>query len=339
MKYGILNFSTETTVEDEIIGGESIQCFKCKSEDDLPDSISRLEACMVWHELQVTKTTIDRLKNCKVIVCVGVGFNNVDTKYAGSAGIPVVNIPDYGTNDVADHTFALLLSLCRKITTYNSKLKENPALNWDVSLGGVIHRLTNAKLGIAGLGRIGTAVAGRAKAFGMDVSFYDPYIPDGYDKSLNIKRFSDLKSMFAVSDYICIHTPLTDETYHMIGAEVLESAKTGITLINTARGAIVDLDAVYNSLKSGKLGTFASDVMEIEPPENANPLIRAFSKGEPWLDGRMILTPHSAFYAVESRHEMREKAARQMWNAVNGIPLRNCVNKEYLITSGGVIHG
>ncbi|GHV14494.1 hypothetical protein AGMMS49938_10710 [Fibrobacterales bacterium] len=355
MRYGILNFTTEPDVERTVIDNEPIQCFNAINENDLPNSIAELEACMVWYKLKVTKTTIDRLKNCKVIVCVSVGFNNVNIEYAGSAGIAVVNVPDYGTNDVADHAFALLLAQCRKITTYNTKLKENVVSNWDVAQGGEIRRLTGAKIGIVGLGRIGTAVAMRAKAFGMDVSFYDPYKPDGYDKSLNIRRFGNLKSIFADSDYISIHTPLTAETHHIIDEKILSVAKPGITIINTARGGVVDLDSIYRGLKSDVIKAFAADVLEVEPPNKVRPcrlvgtddllasssestkvisedtaLIKAFYEKEPWIDGRVILTPHAAYYSVEGEREIREKAAKQMLNAVNGIPLRNCVNKEFL---------
>lgn len=330
-RYGILNFSTDTEVESKIIHDEHIHCYQCCHEDDLPDSISGLEACMVWHEITLSKKTLDRMKKCKIIVCVGVGYNNIDIKYAGQLGIVVVNIPDYGTNDVADHTLALLLSMCRKINVYNSKLLENPVDNWNPGIGGEIRRITGTILGIAGLGRIGSAVAIRAKSFGMSISFYDPYIPDGYDKVLNVNRCSSLNELFETSDYVSVHTPLTAETKYFINAGVINNCKEGLTLINTARGAIIDLDAVYVALKENRLKAFASDVMPDEPPDENHPFFISYRNKESWIDGRVILTPHAAFYAVESRYEMRIKSAQQMQNAVKGIPVRNCVNRDYLI--------
>jgi len=333
MKYGILDYSEECSVEREVITEGEIICYKSKSEDGLPDSIKELDAVMLWHNIYVSKKTIDRLSKCKIIVRVGAGFDNVDCEYAGKLGIPVANTPDYGTNDVADHTMALFLCLCRSIVAYNGALMSDPFNNWRPEIGGEINRLTGREFGIIGLGRIGTSVAFRAKAFGMNVSFYDPYINDGYDKALNITRSDSLEALISECDYISIHTPLTEETNGLINSNVIRKFKHGCILINTSRGKVVDLDAVYEGLRSDTLRAFGADVLEEEPPDIQHPLLAAYKNREKWLDGRMVLTPHSAFYAIQSRYEMRKKAAILMFNATNSIPIRNCINKPFLLHS------
>lgn len=331
MKFGVLDYLTEAGVEAEILGPEAeVICYACNDEKQLPDEISELIAVMLWHNITVTAETLLRLKSCRAIVRVGVGYDNVDGVFAGELGIPVVNIPDYGTNDVADHTLALLLSVSRRLLAYASAIQEDPVRGWNPAVGGDLHRLTDATLGIVGLGRIGTAVALRAKAFGMAVAFYDPYLPDGFDKSLQVKRFNSLTELVGVSDFLSVHAPLTEETHSMINADVLACCKPGMTLINTARGKIVSLDAIYEGLMNGRLRAFAADVLEAEPPVPAHPLIAAYVSREAPLNGRIMLTPHASFYAHETHYEMRVKSAVQMQRAARGIPLSNCVNSLHL---------
>jgi phosphoglycerate dehydrogenase-like enzyme len=331
MKFGILDYLTEASVEAEILGPNAeVKCFVCRDERQLPDEISELTSVMLWHTIAITAETLGKLGSCRAIIRVGVGYDNVDGICAGELGIPVVNIPDYGTNDVADHTFALLLSLNRKLLSYDAAIRKDPVAGWNPDVVTDVHRLTNATLGIVGLGRIGTAVALRARAFGLAVAFYDPYLPDGYDKALQVQRYDSLNELVLATDFLSLHAPLTEETEFMINSEVLKSCKPGMTLINTARGRIISLDAVYEGLTSGRLRAFAADVLESEPPNPKHPLVRAYTRREPSLDGRILLTPHAGFYAQESRHEMRVKSATQMLRAAQGLPLRNCVNINHL---------
>ena len=196
MKFGILDYLTEATVEQEVLGSEAqIKCFVCTDESQLPDEISTLTALMVWHTVTLTSKTLRRLDACRAIIRVGVGFDNVDCVSAGELGIPVVNIPDYGTNDVADHALSLLLAANRKLLVYDEAIRRDPVSGWDPDIAIDARRLTNSTLGIVGLGRIGMAVAMRAKAFGMQVMFYDPYLPDGYDKALQMQRCDSLEEM------------------------------------------------------------------------------------------------------------------------------------------------
>lgn len=332
MKVGILDYSTEDEIERKVLGPEpEIILYQAENEAELPDSIGELDAVLVWHHVQVTKDVIDRLKNCKCIIRIGTGYDSVDYPYAGRMGIPVLNVPDYGTEDVAEHALALMLSLNRSIPVYQNRLLEDIQGNWVAALGGYIPRISGKVMGIAGLGRIGTAMSVRARGMGMQVLFYDPYVPDGYDKAVCCKRSESLEELFAGSDFVSLHTLLTEETEGMINDRVLAHCKENLMLINTSRGKVVQNQAVYHALKSGKLRAFAADVLEVEPPDpEHDELIRAYVNQEEFIQNRMLLTPHSAFYAQESRYEMRYKAAEAVKRLTDGLPLRNCVNKEYL---------
>ncbi|MFD6094877.1 C-terminal binding protein [Nocardiopsis flavescens] len=338
MKFGIMDDAYEPDIERQQLDSEDdIICYGATSEDNLPDSISELDAVLLWHHLSLTSRTIDRLKKCKVIVRAGVGYDSVDCRRSGEQGIPVVNIPDYGTNDVADHCLSLILAIARALPRYHDALSKNLVENWRPDIGGSIHRITGARLGIVGFGRIGIAVAARARAFGMHIEYFDPNLPDGYDKALQVERAMTLEELFSRSDFVTVHAPLTDETRGLIDRNILRLAKPGLVLVNTARGAIVDLDAVYDALHVGQMKAFAADVLECEPPSTDYRLIRALQDREEWCQGRVLLTPHSAFYAEESRQELREKAAVQMKNAAAGRALQNCVNREFLVNSRSLI--
>jgi len=332
MKAGILDYSTEAEVERKVLGKDAeIRLYQAEQEQELPDDISELDAVLVWHHIQVTKGLIDRLTNCKCIIRIGTGYDSVDYKYAGERGIPVLNVPDYGTEDVAEHAMALMLALNRSITVYQNKLLDDIQNNWVAAIGGYIPRISGKTMGIVGLGRIGTAMAMRAKGMGMKVIFYDPYIPDGYDKAVQCLRVDSLEELFGRSDFVSLHTLLTEETEGMINSDILGCCKKGLMLINTSRGKVVKNDAVYNALKNGKLRAFAADVLEQEPPEpEKDQLIRAYVNQESFIRNRMLITPHAAFYAEESRYEMRYKAAEAVKRMADGLPLKNCVNKAYL---------
>ena len=338
MKFGILDDAYDPDVEREQLAPEDeVICYGATREEGLPDSVAELDGVLLWHRLTLTAHTSDRLDNCKVIVRAGVGYDSVDCLAAGQKGIPVINVPDYGTNDVADHCMSLLLASVRSLPRYHQALSDDLVANWRPEVGGSIRRLSGACLGIVGLGRIGTAVAMRAKAFGVQVSFFDPYVPDGYDKSLQCERLASIEQLFSESDLVSIHAPLTDETRSLVDAKLLKAAKPGLILVNTARGGIVSLDAVYQALRIGHLKAFAADVLECEPPTVDYPLIRAVQAHEEWCQGRVLLTPHAAFYAEESRRELREKAALQLRRAATGQPTRNCVNREFLVNPRAVL--
>jgi len=282
------------------------------------------DAILAWHELQFTADIVRKLKKCKVIVRVGVGFDNIDLETAGEMGIPVCNVPDYGTNDVADHALGLMLTLARGIIAFNTSIRESN--DWDWGTAGELRRLSGSTLGIIGLGRIGTAFAMRAQALGMKVLFYDPYIPDGQDKALQVTRCFELQELLVSSDIVTIHTPLTEETRKMVNHDFLASMRKDSILVNTARGAIVVLDDLEEALRSNHLRAAGFDVLPVEPPDFSHPLLKSWRAHEPWIADRLVLTPHSAFYNRESYVEMREKAAIEARRVLEGKPPRNMVS-------------
>jgi lactate dehydrogenase-like 2-hydroxyacid dehydrogenase len=271
-----------------------------------------------------------RMARCRIFVTPSVGFDKVDGEYWGRRGVPVCNVPDYGTQEVADHAIALMLDLMKGITFHTRELKADPKGNWRPALNPFGRRLSVCTFGIVGLGRIGTAAALRAKAFGMDVVFYDPYLENGCDLALGIRRAHSLAELFGQSDVVSLHLPLSAETRELIDAEVLAHSKPGLILVNTARGPLVDLDALHDALREGKVQAAGLDVLPDEPADPAHPLIRAWAADEPWIDHRLVLTPHSAFFTPESVHDMRYKGGEVAMAYLRDGRLQNCVNRAFL---------
>lgn len=276
------------------------------------------------------KETIQQLESCRILVVPAVGFNTVDVELWSSLGIAVCNTPDYGTREVADHAIALMLALSKGITFHNEELRLDPISNWRPALNPFGQRLSTQTLGILGLGRIGTATALRAKSFDMDIAFYDPYIPNGFDQSLGVRRVNTLEELFSQSDIVSIHTPLTEETYKLINADVLAHAKQGMTIINTARGPIIDLDALFEAMKQDTVLAAGLDVLPKEPADTNSPLINAWVSREPWLNHRLIVTPHSAFCTPQSMFDMRALPAKTAMRFLRDNVLENCINASLL---------
>jgi C-terminal binding protein len=175
--------------------------------------------------------------------------------------------------------------------------------------------------GIVGMGRIATAVALRAKAFNFRVMFYDPYLPNGVELGLGIHRAKTLEELLRQTDTLSVHTPLTSETRGMLGLNQLSSLPKGAVVVNTARGPIVDIDALATLLKNGHLSGVGIDVIPVEPPVEPVPeLLRAYRAREPWTIGRLIITPHSAFYTPQAWDDIRSKGAETMAAALLGKP-------------------
>lgn len=270
------------------------------------------------------------IPRCRVFVTPKVGFDNIDLEKWGRHGIPVCNVPDYGTQDVADHAMGLLLGLMKGINRYDNRLRADVEGGWRATDHPLALRLSIAKIGIVGLGRIGTAMALRCKAFGMDVSFHDPDKPNGSDLALGIRRHDSLEALFAESDVVSLHVPLTSETRNLVDAELLSHARPGQVLINAARGEVVDVDALFEALKSGVIGGAGLDVLPREPADPTHPLIAAWSKEEPWIADRVIITPHSAFYTPQSLFDMRTRGITVALKYLRTGRLENCVNREFL---------
>lgn len=277
----------------------------------------------------ISPETVALMDRCRIVSQAGVGFNHIDIVACAERGIPVCNAPDYGTEEVADHAVTLAMCLVRGIVAYDAKLRSRQ-IGWAARDQKTIRRSRGMRFGILGLGRIGTAAALRARAFGFEVAFFDPYLAPGAEKSFGFVRCETLDALMSSCDIISVHTPLTPETSEIVGAASLTQAKPGLLLVNTSRGGTMDLDAVEGALRDGRLGGAALDVLPQEPIAYSNPLIAAFEASEDWLDGRLIITPHAAFYSPDSVIDMRRIATENVVNYLRDGRLRSCVNADLL---------
>jgi len=313
-------------IERRILGElADVVALDASSEDDLAGRVDDARAIMLYHLLPITARSIARLKQCKLIVRCGVGFDNVDYRLAREHGIDVANVPDYGTEEVADSAIGMLLSLTRGISFLNSRLRDRVG-DWSYAQGVPVWRLRGRVFAVVGLGRIGSAAALRAKSLGMDVAFYDPYAPDGRDKSLGVRRVEDFGVLLGQAHVLSLHCPLTPQTRHLIDAAAIAKMPRGSFLVNTARGAIVDTGALPAALASGHLAGAGIDVLEAEPPPPDHPLVVAWRNPEHPAYHRLLLNPHSAFYSEEGLQDMRIKGSEACRRALLGLPLRNVVN-------------
>jgi D-3-phosphoglycerate dehydrogenase/C-terminal binding protein len=312
--------------EESILGDlATVESLDVTSEEQMWGRVEDADAIMVYHTLKVTRATIERLKHCKLIVRCGVGYDNVDYVFAKSRGIPVANVPDYGTEEVADSAIGLMLALTRGIAYQNAFLRPDDT-HWHFSHVVPLRRLRGRTFAVLGLGRIGSAAAVRAKALGMDVIFYDPYKPDGYDKALGVRRVESLQELLSQAFVLSCHTPLTPETHHIINAAAIEQMPKGSYLINTSRGGVVDVTAIPAAIESGRLAGAGIDVLPQEPPPLDHPLIATWRDPNHPAHHRVILNAHNAFYSEEGLRDMRIKGAEACRRALLGQPLRNVVN-------------
>ena len=314
-------------IEAEIFGSDAdIIVGKATSHEDITDEVwSNCDAILAFDQIIYDKDLISKLVKCKVIVRVGVGYDNVNLLETKKKNIVVCNVPDYGTEEVADHAMGMLLSLLRGLPEYTRRVQQRNYCRENQMPA----RLGGKNLGIIGLGRIGTATALRAKAFGLKVIFYDPYKDDGYDKSLGIRKVDTLHDLARLSDIVSIHTPLTKETENMIDDSFFKIIKPDSILINTARGSIIDLSALRNAMKKRIIKAAGLDVLPIEPSDDSQQLIVEWENNEDWLRGRLIVTPHVGFYSPEALKEMRQKAAIDALRVLKGLQPKNCINGLY----------
>jgi C-terminal binding protein len=313
--------------EQKVLGNVArVVGLNCSHEDQLAGHVEDADAIMLYHTMKLTRKTIDRLTRCKLIVRCGVGYDNVDYAFARQKGIPVSNVPDYGTEEVADSAIAMTMTLARGIHPLSSMMRCG-LKPWLYTHVAPLHRLRGLVFGIVGAGRIGTAAAFRAKALALDVVFYDPYLPSGYEKAIGVRRVRTYDELLTQSHFLSLHCPLTQETRHMVNARAIEQLPRAAFLINTARGGVVDTSALPAALASGQLAGAGIDVLEREPPADDDPLVVAWRDPKHPAHHRLILSPHAAFYSEEGYMEMRVKGSEACRFALLGQPIPNVVNR------------
>jgi D-3-phosphoglycerate dehydrogenase len=261
---------------------------------------------------KITADMIRQMTKCRIISRFGIGVDNVDIPVATEKGIVVTKVPDYCIDEVSDHAMALLLAAVRKIPMGTEQVHSG---TWKMPNFVPIHRLRGSTLGLVGFGRIPQLVVPKAQAFGMKVIAYDPYAPTEVFGRLGVQQV-DFPTLLKTSDYVSIHSPLTPETKGLFNADAFRQMKKGSYVVNTARGPVIDEQALADAIDSGHIAGAGLDVMTSEPPVNS-PLI-----------GRknVIITPHTSFYSDESLVELQTKAAQEVANVLTGKPARNPVN-------------
>ena len=273
---------------------------QAKTEDDVIRAAMDCDADgLLIQYAPVTERVLAALPRVGICSRIGAGFDTIDPRACEKRGVWLANSPDYGVGEVATHALALVLDIIRGTTFHTIDIR---AGKWHYESNGTRRRATEMTLGIVGLGRIGKRMAHVSRNLFKRVIAYDPYLIDG-DFPAFVERVRDLHELFALADVVSPHTPLNDETRGMLDAGCFAAMKRGSYIVNTSRGAVINIDDLLNALDSGQLDSAGLDVLPIEP---ARP-------GERLTDHpRLVLTPHSAFYSVESEVELRTKAARNL---------------------------
>ncbi len=299
----------------ESAGHELVYC-DCKTEEDVIACASDCDILIVQFA-PVTRRVIEHLKRCRLICRYAIGVDIIDIQAATEHGIYVANVPDYCQDEVSNHAIALMLSMMRKLPQISSSVR---AGKWDYTVAKPMHRTLGRTFGILGLGRLGTLVARKMSNFGMDIITSDPGIHTEYSQQNCVRRV-DMETLLRTSDYLSIHVPLTQETYHLIDEAAFEKMKDSILIVNTARGPVIKEEALVHALETGKVGGAALDVTEKEPlPMDSK--LRTFDN--------VILTPHFAWYSDESIKILQRSVAEEALRVLDGqLPL-HLVNTEVL---------
>ena len=330
MRVLITDFLAGSDFEREVLPGVEVDALLSlighpPTPDDLVRFIGERPASVLitWYVIFFDSTTLAALSRAGVvgIVRAGVGFDNIDLIGARAAGITVCNVPDYGTDEVADHAMALLL-WCLRCIRATPPTAVPPTAWWDSARFAFILRFQECTLGLLGFGRTGQATARRAQSFGLNVLWYDPYVPRGQDKVTRTTRVENLPALLQDCDALSIHCSLNHETRHMIDAAALALLPTHAVVVNTARGPVIDEQALYEALRTGRLAAAALDVLQQEPSVE-NVLFNAYLRGE--LQN-VLLTLHIAWYSQQSARELRRKAAEEAGRLLQGSPPYNVVS-------------
>jgi D-3-phosphoglycerate dehydrogenase len=282
------------------------------SEDELVAIIGEYDALLVRSQTRVTEKIMTAGKQLKVIGRAGVGVDNIDLDAATKRGIIVINAPDGNTITTCEHTFAMMMALARHIPQAYMKTVGG---EWDrKSFVGV--ELRNKVLGVLGMGRIGSEVAARAKAFGMEIYGYDPFLTEERADKLGVRKAS-VDDIIRNADFITVHTPLTAETRHMIGKDQFAIIKKGVRIINCARGGIIDELALIEAIDAGQVAGAAFDVFEVEPPAADHPFLS---------HPKVIVTPHLGASTIEAQENVAIDVSEQLLHILRGEAFKNAVN-------------
>ncbi len=301
------NLDTERSILADL--GVDFEAYQARGENELIEAVAGADALLVQFA-PITANVMAALEGCRVLVRYGVGVDNVDLEEAARHGVPVAYVPDYCMEEVADHTTALMLAMLRRLPTYDGSVRSH---QWDAAgVGGAMTPLSEATVGLIGLGRIGSEVRERLRPFGCRVVVHDPFLVAHQAEVLGVELVA-LESLLADADAISLHAPLTPASQHLLGADSLALVKPTAVIVNTSRGPLIDTEALAAALRDGRLGGAALDVFEEEPLPADSPLRDC---------PNLLLTPHAAWYSSRSMDRLQRLAAEEVRRALLGEPLR-----------------
>ena len=305
-----------TVIESEVLEriDAEIVVVPCKTEDEIMAAVEDADALLIG-KAEISRAVMASMKKCRVVVRYGIGVDSLDLEAASEHGIYLANVPDFCVDEVSDTAMGLILATTRKIFMLSAQVKKGI---WDRESPKPVYRLRGQVLGLIAFGKISRALALKAQPFGFKIVTYDPYVSTDDLADYPVESV-DLETLLEDSDVISIHSPLTEETRHFIGEDELRKMKKTAFLINTARGPIVDEEALYRALKEGWIAGAGLDVLEVEPPKEDNPLIGLENT---------VITPHYASYTEESSREVRVKAAENIVQTITEGRPKYPVNPE-----------
>lgn len=297
--------------------GADLQDYQYREEYDVIKVAKDCDVLIVQYS-KITRKVIEKLSNCKAIVRYAIGVDNIDLDAATEKGIYVVNVPDYGVDEVGTYAVTLLLAAARKLP---QTIKSIEKKQWDYSQLKPLYRTYGKKVGLIGFGKIPQDVAKKLSGFGFEIVAYDPYLDTETIKQHNVIPI-DLDELIETSDYISIHSPLTNETKNMFTLAELKRMKPTSYLINTARGGIVNEEDLYTACKENIIAGAALDVVKKEPIDKNHPLLELEN---------VIITPHMAWYTEESIEALKKSVAEEAARVLNGEIPKHVVNKKVLV--------
>jgi D-3-phosphoglycerate dehydrogenase len=293
---------------------------KFRPEDEVLEKIRDADVIVV-NMVEMTPSLLSRLTNCRLLIRHGIGYDNVDVEACTREGIQFAYQPDYCKEDVAEHAIALIFACARKVVWSRQILDRSSAAGqWDFAGLFPMYRLAGKTLGIVGVGRIGSRVYRKLDSFGLRIIGNDPYLSEKRRAALDLE-FVDKKTLFSESDFVTVHTPLNEDTRHMINAERLSWMKPTAYVVNTSRGPMVDDEALAEALRTNQIAGAAIDVYDHEPPPPDHPFFGLEN---------IVLTPHIGWASEEAGWEIRRSILDDILAAAEGRPARCIVNKEVL---------
>ncbi len=286
--------------EDWVVEGH-----QCRTEEDLIRVCQDADGILAEYA-PVSGQVLSQLKRCRIVSNSSTGYDNIDAAAAKELGIAVANVPDYCTDEVADHTLALILAWSRNIISYHEAMGQGI---WDMDAGGPMYRLAGKTLGLVGFGHIARAVAKRAQGFGLRVIAYTS-VPEELLQGTQVER-AGLEELLKESDIISSHIPYTEKTADFFNRAAFEKMVKKPLFVNTSRGKVVNEDDLAEALSRGLIRGAALDVLRSEPPDFTDPIFAMKN---------VIITPHAAFNSVEALKELRRRSARNVLNFIEGRP-------------------